>query len=252
TDFGLEDHYVGAMKGAILNRCPQAHVVDISHGIPPFSVLSGAYALSQAAPYFPRGTVHVVVVDPGVGTTRRAILVSAGGHTFIAPDNGVLTLALEHLRPSVVRQIANAELFRHPVSATFHGRDIFGPVGAAIAAGVDAQIVGPEIVDYVTLSDTEPQQTGTASWRGIALSVDRFGNIITNFPASEFARPGLVLSVAGSQIREIYPTFGAAPEGAIFLYTGSSGFLEIAANRASAAQTLRVQAGAPLELSLDR
>jgi S-adenosyl-L-methionine hydrolase (adenosine-forming) len=250
TDFGLQDHYVGAMKGAILSRHPQAQIVDISHEIPAFSLLSGAYAIAQAAPYFPPGTVHVVVVDPGVGTNRRAIVVSTDEQTFVAPDNGVLTLALKRAPGYIVRLIENADLFRHPVSSTFHGRDIFGPVAASIASGVDPASVGPEIADLILLGGTEPEQTAPGRWRGLVLSSDHFGNLITNFPSLEFGRSGVAILVAGQDVRDFQATFGSVPEGALFLYNGSSGFVEIAANQSNAAQALGAKAGDPVELIL--
>ena len=148
TDFGLTDHFVGTMKGVILGICPAAQIVDISHGVTPFEIAEGAYLIAQAWRYFPKKTVHVVVVDPGVGSARRPILVEAGGQYFLGPDNGVLSMVYLHEKCKV-RHIVNEEYFRHPVSRTFHGRDIFAPVGAHLAAcGFQALLGGlSEMVD---------------------------------------------------------------------------------------------------------
>ncbi len=144
TDFGLSDHYVGTMKGVILSRCPQIVIVDITHDLPAFSILAGAYTISQAARFFPPGTIHVIVVDPGVGTCRKPILAEAAGHLFIAPDNGVLTLILAEDKQAVVREITNRAFWRHSPSETFHGRDIFAPAAAVIASGAEtAENAGP-------------------------------------------------------------------------------------------------------------
>ncbi len=192
TDFGLRDHYVGTMKGVILSRCPEAHIVDISHGVPPFSLWTGAYTIDQAAPYFPAGTIHVVVVDPGVGTTRRAILAEAIGQQFIAPDNGVLSMILARDPGAVVREITNQELFLPAVSATFHGRDIFAPVAASVACGrARPEEVGPILTAVERLPNVEPVQQANGDWVGTVLSVDHFGNVITNFRASRFSDPRL-------------------------------------------------------------
>src|SRR5258708_3983906 len=163
TDFGLGDQYVGTMKGVILGIGPDAQIVDISHGVRPFAIAEGAYTIAQAWRYFPAGTVHVVVVDPGVGTSRRPILVEAGGHFFIGPDNGVLSMV--YLRePAKVRLISNERLFRQPVSGTFHGRDIFAPVAAHVAAGVAPVDVGDVIDDYLQPDFVTPRRIDAGTW----------------------------------------------------------------------------------------
>ena len=145
TDFGLADHYVGTMKGVILSRCPGAQLVDISHEIPPFSIFSAAYTIDQAALYFPPGTVHLIVVDPGVGTPRRALCAEALGHLFVAPDNGVLSLVAARDANLRARELTNRELWLRTPSATFHGRDIFAPAAAALASGsARFEDVGPD------------------------------------------------------------------------------------------------------------
>src|SRR5262245_47634357 len=148
TDFGLSDHYVGTMKGVILGICPEARIVDVSHDITPFEIGEGAYVIAQAYRYFPKKTVHVVVVDPGVGTARRPVLMEAAGQYFIAPDNGVLSMVQLRERGAKFRLVSNSKYFLPKVSTTFHGRDIFAPVAAHLAAGVPPVRIGKRIGDY--------------------------------------------------------------------------------------------------------
>src|SRR5690348_2761518 len=155
TDFGLADHFVGTMKGVILGICPQAQIVDISHEVAPFAIAEGAYLVAQAYRYFPKKTVHVVVVDPGVGSGRRAILVEAAGQFFVAPDNGVLSMIYARERHRV-RAITNGRYFLKPVSQTFHGRDIFAPVAAHLAAGVSAAKIGKAVTGHIQLGFAKP------------------------------------------------------------------------------------------------
>src|SRR5580698_831658 len=185
TDFGVSDHYVGVMKGVILGICPDAQIVDISHQVSPYAIAEGAFLIAQAYPAFPRGTIHVVVVDPGVGSDRRPVLVEAAGQFFVTPDNGVLAMIFAREK-HVVREISNAQYFRIPVSQTFHGRDIFAPVAAHIAAGVGASSIGGTITDYVRPSFGKPRQAGPSTWTGEILHVDRFGNVVTNFHGDDF------------------------------------------------------------------
>jgi len=243
TDFGLTDHYAGTMKGVILERCPNAHIVDISHQVPAFSVWSGAYSISQAAPYFPAGSIHVVVVDPGVGTDRRAILAEASGQLFIAPDNGVLSLVLEPAPQARVREITRTELFRPAVSSTFHGRDVFAPVAAALASGVAGpESVGCSISDFVLLHGIQPKKTGPGQWLGRVLSVDHFGNVITNFKVDRFSPGGFTVEAPLHTVREFRNTFGDAGREC-FSYFGSSGYIELGINQQSAAAFLGIHAG---------
>jgi hypothetical protein len=241
TDFGLQDHYVGAMKGVILSRCPEAHLVDITHDIPPFSLYAGAYAVDQAAPFFPPGTIHVVVVDPGVGTDRKPLLVECQQQFFIAPDNGVLSLALARTTRNTAREITNRDLWLPHPSSTFHGRDIFAPVAAALASGTSrAEDIGPLLEHIQRLPDLEPIQLDHGAWQGKILSVDRFGNLVTNFrlPGGSFS-----LTIGEHVITEFRQSFGAATPGLVFAYFGSSGYLEIAMNQGNAARTVRAAAG---------
>jgi S-adenosylmethionine hydrolase len=248
TDFGLQDHYAGTMKGVILSRCPQAQIVDITHDIPRFSLYAGAYAVDQAAPFFPPGAIHVVVVDPGVGTDRKPLLVEFREQFFVAPDNGVLSLLLTRNGGSTAREITNREPWLPRPSSTFHGRDIFAPVAAALAAGIARpEDVGPLLENIQRLPDLQPVELEPSVWRGKILSVDRFGNMITNFgpPAGSFS-----LRIGERQIDEFRQSFGEAAQGLVFAYTGSSGYLEVGMNRENAAQTLRAVAGDSITLRL--
>lgn len=254
TDFGLANHYVGTMKGVLLSRCSGAQIVDVSHEIPAFSIRAGAYAIDQAARYFPVNTVHVVVVDPGVGTARRALAVEAAGQYFVAPDNGVLSLVLLRDRNSTCYEIVNRDWWLPNTSSTFHGRDVFAPVGAALASGV-AQIheLGRVVDDVELLPDLEPEQMEAQCWRGVVLSIDRFGNVITNFGASAFrqiAHSQFGLSAKEGTVTEFHRTFGEAPPGVCFAYFGSSGYIELGMNQANAAEVLGVSAGSAITLRL--
>ncbi|HUK16576.1 MAG TPA: SAM-dependent chlorinase/fluorinase [Bryobacteraceae bacterium] len=250
TDFGLADHYVGAMKGVILGICPLAQIVDISHEVKPFAIQEGAYLIAQAYRYFPKKTVHVVVVDPGVGTSRRPILLEAAGQYFIAPDNGVLSmiyLAEKHK----IRLISNPRYFLESVSRTFHGRDVFAPVAAHLAAGVPAARMGKPIEDYLRPASAKPVRTGKRTWTGQVLRIDRFGNIITNFHVGDF--PNLdqrdhSLAIGPVEISVLSHTYTECGPGELFLIFGSSGYLEVSLNQGSAAKKIACETGATAEL----
>ena len=238
TDFGLSDHYVGTMKGVILSRCPAANVVDICHGVTPFSIWEGAYTIAQAASFFPPATIHVVVVDPGVGTSRKAILVESQQQFFVAPDNGVLSF---FLADATVRELANANLFLKAVSSTFHGRDVFAAVAGSLAAGTPPQEVGALLQTPVTLEGMTPQSLGVNRWAARVLSVDHFGNVITNVPADRLQ--AVTFETGQGVLNRRYATFAQALAGEIFLYPGSSGFIEIALNQGRAADALSLLPG---------
>jgi S-adenosylmethionine hydrolase len=252
TDFGTIDHFAGVMKGVILRIAPKATVVDITHEISPFSLHEAGFVVSQSYPYFPAGTVHVVVVDPGVGSSRRAIAVEAAGQFFVGPDNGVFSML--YMREQCrVFGITNRELMGHELSQTFHGRDVFAPVGAHLITGVPVSQVGDEIDDYhrVTVGIV-PERTGKRIWTGAILKIDRFGNIITNFLATEL--PDLTLQsfemqIGFQKIDTITRSYADA-KGDFFAILGSSGYIEISANQQSAAKLLGVTVGAPVELTL--
>jgi S-adenosylmethionine hydrolase len=253
TDFGTSDHYVAAMKGVILGICPDAQLVDITHGIPAYNILDAAFTLSQAWRCFPPGTVHLVVVDPGVGSSRRALLAEAGGHLFVAPDNGVLTMVQRAAGGLKTRELKDRRFFRHPVSGTFHGRDIFAPVAAHLASGVPPPEFGDEMNDPVILPVGDPVEISPRVWTGTILHVDHFGNIVTNYPvelSSELAKDSFEVRLGGYRIYQYYKDYISSAAGEVFLIEGSSGYLEISARQAHAASQVGGSAGDPLILRL--
>ena len=246
TDFGLSDHYVGAMKGVILGICPDAEIVDITHQVSPYAIGEGAFTIAQAYRYFPPRTVHVVVVDPGVGSGRRPIVVEAAERLFVGPDNGVFGMIFAR-EEHTVRLIQNRQYFREPVSHTFHGRDIFAPVAAHLAAGVAPSRIGEILKDYVRPPFEIPRQTSVQTWVGEILKVDRFGNVITNFLAADF--PALAeLTVGQAKARRLLRSYTEAPEGELAVIAGSSGYLELSLNRGSAAEKIGCRAGDVCEI----
>jgi S-adenosyl-L-methionine hydrolase (adenosine-forming) len=255
TDFGTNDHFVGAMKGVIVDIAPDVQIVDISHAVQAFDVLDGALAISQAYSYFPSGTIHLVVVDPGVGTTRRPILASSDGYHFVAPDNGVLSMVYAKEQRMHVRHITSEHYFRQPVSNTFHGRDIFAPVAAYLAKMVDSHKFGDEIEDYVRFAAPKPKAAGENRLRAVVLKVDRFGNLITNVtpedaPALFTPSAKFKIVVGSREITDIRKNFAEGEPGEVFGILGSMGYLEIVANRAAAAQIIGAGKGAEVNIFL--
>src|SRR5271165_6988726 len=250
TDFGTSDHFAATMKAVVLSIAPRAHIVDITHDVTPFEVVEGAYTLAQAYRYFPAKTIHVVVVDPGVGSARRPILAEMAGQFFVAPDNGVLSMVFAREKAKV-RHITTEKFMLRPVSRTFHGRDVFSPVAAHLALGVPPSRFGKLIEDYVKLSLGKPTRTGKRVWTGLVLKVDRFGNLITNLHIDEFPEiknRRFELNAGLQQISRLAETFSECPPGELFVVSGSSGYLEVAANQGSAAKILGVAGGSPVEL----
>lgn len=256
TDFGSNDHFVGAMKGVILDIVPDAQIVDICHAVQAFDVLDGALTISQAYSYFPNRTVHVVVVDPGVGTARRPIVASCDKYHFVAPDNGVLSLVYAREPRMHVRHITSEHYFLQPVSNTFHARDIFSPVAAYLAKEVDSLKFGEEIEDYVRFSAPKPKAVDGNRLRGVVLKVDRFGNLITNITPQDApmifgADPKAFKIVVGTrEITELHNAYAEAAPGEVFGILGSMGFLEIAANRGAAAQLTGAGKGSDVSIIL--
>ncbi|MDX6269336.1 MAG: hypothetical protein QOD28_559 [Acidobacteriota bacterium] len=274
TDFGAADYFVGALKGAILSVNSHAQIVDITHEIVAHDVQAGAFTLLAAYDSFPPGTIHVAVVDPGVGSTRRPLLIATDSYFFIGPDNGLFSYVCERERDVRVYQLTNEKYFRAHVSATFHGRDIFAPIAGALSNGVAPEAFGELVDDYVRLAPLAPVREGggdegAAAWSATIIHVDRFGNLVTNITrrelaGTEFAR-GAKLEIGGREIssfRRFYAdaagdgvthsasgeTEAAGGGGAdaaceLFAIWGSAGFLEIAANRASAAGLLGAERG---------
>lgn len=242
TDFSTNDHFVGAMKGVILDIAPNSQIIDICHSVQPFDVLDGALTISQAYSYFPTRTVHVVVVDPGVGTARRPIIASSDKYHFVAPDNGVLSLVYAREERMHVRHVTSEHYFLQPVSNTFHARDIFSPVAAYLAKEVESQKFGDEVEDYVRFNAPKPKAVDQNRLRGVVLKVDRFGNLITNITPQDvpmlFAEGAkrFKITVGTREITEMHNAYAEGAPGEVFGVLGSMGFLEIAANRGAAAQ----------------
>lgn len=242
TDFGTRDHYVGAMKGVVAALAPQVRVFDISHEIPSFDVAEGAFAIAQAYRYYPKGTVHVVVVDPGVGSSRRPVAVAVSGHWFVAPDNGVLSQVLESGGPFEARRIDE----RHglaTLSATFHGRDLFAPAGARLASGLPFDAAGPPASDLVLMPSV-----AVANGCGRVLHVDRFGNIVTSFRESDLPERAC-LAVGSRVVCERAASYASVPANRLFLIVGSSGYVEVSLNQGSAADAASVRAGNSVALA---
>jgi S-adenosylmethionine hydrolase len=252
TDFGLRDHYVAAMKGVILGICPEARIVDVTHEVSSYEVAEAAFLLSQTWSCFPKKTVHVVVVDPGVGSMRRPILAQSDGHVFLAPDNGVLTPVLTR-EGCKVRHVTAEQYFRKPVSQTFHGRDIFAPVAAHAASGGALGKLGPVIDNYLRLTPVRPNRTARRGWTGAILHVDHFGNIVTNIPIAEFPHvenQPFEVTIGFRTVEKLAHSYAEMPPGELFAIVGSSGYLEISANQESAAKLLGCETGAPVEIRL--
>jgi S-adenosylmethionine hydrolase len=249
TDFGLTDHYVGVMKGVILGIAPRARIVDLSHQVNPYEIGEAAFLIAQAYRYFPKKTVHVIVVDPGVGTARRPIVAEAAGQYFVAPDNGVLGM-IYACEKHKVRALGNDRYFLKPVSRTFHGRDIFSPVAAHLARGVPPGRMGRIVQDYLRPAAATPERTGKHFWTGCVLKVDHFGNVVTNFRLSDMGGRRFELVLGPHVVSKLAGNYAECRPGELFLIEGSSGYLEISTGQGSAARILGFAAGAPVEVRI--
>ncbi len=245
TDFGTRDWFVGSMKGVILGVNPQAQIVDITHEVPPGDVRVGAFVLAASYRCFPRLTVHVAVVDPGVGSGRDAIAVRTADYFFVGPDNGVLSYALAQEKVLEIRRIENAALLRQPVSHTFHGRDVFAPVAARLTQGALLDSLGAKLAGYARLDFAEPKIVGGV-WRGEIIYIDRFGNCITNLgaPGSSAGK----VRVAGKLEAPVRQFYRQGAPGEPIALVGSTGLLEIAINGGNAAQALGLAIGDVVEV----
>jgi len=250
TDFGLRDGYAGVMKGVIMSRAPGTAVVDLTHDISPGDVRTAAFVLMSSFPYFPSGTVHMAVVDPGVGSSRAAVAIKARGHYFVGPDNGVLSWAVGE-RPDAAVEIRNPALRLSPVSRTFHGRDIFAPAAAALAAGMPLNRLGPRRKEIKAIPFPKVKW-GRGETRGEVLATDRFGNAVTNiFERGARARLGtrrLAARVGDRRMPVLEAYSSARPRSPLGIF-GSSGFLEISVRDASAAEELGLAPGSRVILS---
>lgn len=252
TDFGLADHFVAVMKGVILTIAPQTSIIDITHEVPAFGILSGAFLLEQSWRAFPQGTIHVAIVDPGVGSERRPLLIEVAGHYFIGPDNGLLSFALAEANAKA-RHLNQPGYWLSNPSTTFHGRDIFAPAAAHLAAGIKAAKLGTLIKDAMRSPALIPTRLSRRTFVGTVLHTDRFGNLITNFPITQFEtlrnRP-FTLSVGLNQVELYASTYANCPPGELCVIPGSCGFYEVSITNASAAKHTGLIPGSPLELTL--
>ena len=245
------------MKGVILGIVPDAEIVDISHAVQPFDVLDGALTIAQAYSYFPTGTVHVVVVDPGVGTARRPIIASSEQHHFVAPDNGVLSLIYAREERMHVRYVSQQHYFLQPICNTFHGRDVFAPVAAYLAKRVDGEKFGEIVTDFVRFNAPKPKPVDNRTMRGVVLKVDRFGNLITNLTPQDVPmlfqenKPAFKITIGKREITDIKSTYSEGEPGEVFGILGSMGYLEISTNRGSAAQVVGVGKGSDVNIVLE-
>lgn len=241
TDFGWSSYYVGALKGVILGIAPEAQLVDISHEIPPQDVLAAAFVLRHAAGEFPPGTVHLAVVDPGVGTRRRPLVVQSSGHWWVGPDNGLFSFVLDRADRRV-RAIARADLGRPHPSNTFHGRDLFAPLAAHLCRGLDFAAVGPPIADPVRLAEAAPCKSAHRI-DGHIVHIDGFGNLVSNIAAADLASwgAGLCIRLGACVLTALCRTYEDAEPGTPLALIGSAGLLEIAVNGGHAARQLGVQ-----------
>ena len=247
TDFGTQDYFVAAMKGVILSRNWNARIVDITHDIPPQDIHAGAFNLLSTYKDFPPGTIHLGVVDPGVGSARRAIIVTCAGRLFVGPDNGLFSWICERERKWRAFAVTNESFFRQPISNTFHGRDVFAPVAAALSLGSEPQDFGSELTDIVRLESLEPIEVDDRAIQGRIIHIDRFGNCVTNLTSqvlrSRNAPTAWRMVLNGQEINSFHPFFAEAAAREIFCTSGSAGFLEISIRNSSAAKALNVQRG---------
>lgn len=248
TDFGVGSPYVAAMKGVALGICPTARLIDITHGVPPQDVPTGAMTLADACFCFPKGTVHVAVVDPGVGTERSIIAAEIDGHFFVLPDNGLLSLIASRTPPTRIVRVENREFWREEISNTFHGRDIMAPVAAHLAAGVELERLGPN-ADAIEMLDWPEPEVSKGWIVGQVLVVDSFGNCITNvehthWDQAQAGRDAPTVTCNGHAVKSCVRTYGEASPGDCIALFGSNGRLEIAIVNGDAAGTLQIGVGA--------
>jgi S-adenosyl-L-methionine hydrolase (adenosine-forming) len=247
TDFGTADHYVAAMKGVLLGICADATLVDLTHHVPRHDILAGALELSGAYRFFPAGTIFLAVIDPGVGSARRAVAVEAGEYRFVAPDNGVLTCVLSDTRPTRSVELTEPRYARPGVSRTFEGRDRFAPAAGWLASGVDLAALGAPVATLVRLDLALPRRAGECL-EGDVMRVDRFGNLVTNITRAAFddfrGSADLHIEAGTHRVEHLVATYADAPPGVVCALFGSTEHLEIACNGESAHERLRLGRGA--------
>ncbi|MCW3983573.1 MAG: S-adenosyl-l-methionine hydroxide adenosyltransferase family protein [Candidatus Bathyarchaeota archaeon] len=249
SDFGLKDPYVAEMKGVILTINPNATLIDITHKVEKYNIRMGAFILASAAPYYPKGAVHVAVVDPGVGTTRRAIIVQTKNGFFVGPDNGLLMIAAQAQGIEHIYEIANPKFMLPKVSSTFHGRDIFAPAAAHLDRGIAPQEFGPEVTDPVTPKFASVEHKNGALF-GEVLHVDDFGNVITNIPKEDLQDGTLKVTLHHLTLQlALSETYAETKLHEPTALVGSHGFLELALNQGSFAEKFHVNAGDKVQVS---
>lgn len=252
TDFGEKEGYAGILKGVIWSICPTVQIADITHEISPQDILKGALILQRAHPFFPIGTVHVAVVDPGVGTERRPITMRVSGHTFVGPDNGLFTAVIEnaevnHLQVEIYH-LTNKKLFLPVISSTFHGRDIFAPVSAHLAKGISIAEVGPLISDPVRIQLPKHEKTPTG-WKAHIIGIDRFGNIATDLPAGIIGnKKKCKIRIGRYDVIGIANTYEEGSSNVLLALANSEGYLELAIAQGSAAQITKAELGDIVEI----
>ncbi len=255
TDFGTTDYFVPAVKGAILSLHPQATLIDITHEIPPHDIQSAAFTLGACFREFPAGTVHLAIVDPGVGSSRRPIVVAADDHVLVGPDNGIFTFVYRQSSEMRVYHATEAGFFRSSVSKTFHGRDLFAPLAARLDQGLDPARVGPQVSDYESFAIADPAGNSTTlAMTGEIIHIDRFGNCITNLTTKELDRvqiaAGACLSIGSERVTRFADHFAQAEGGMLLAYPGSAGYWEIGLWCGSAAELLNVRRGSRIVLEV--
>lgn len=254
TDFGSQDYYVSAMKAVILGISPEVRFVDISHDLPPQDIMAGAWVLKNTAFLYPPGTIHLAVIDPGVGTTRHPVLVRVRDQFFVGPNNGLFSLVAENQQHRVI-QLTESRFWRETVSPTFHGRDIFAPVAAWLSTGEPPEHFGSERKELTAYRWAKPiaDDEGVQGW---VMHIDRYGNLITNIPDSLIRQydpaSTFKIYVGNAILKQISETFSEVPDGEAVALAGSSGMLEIAINKGHAAEMLGVVKGAPVSLVIQK
>ncbi|MBW1741049.1 MAG: SAM-dependent chlorinase/fluorinase [Deltaproteobacteria bacterium] len=259
TDFGLQDEYVGVMKGVILSINPRVHLIDITHNINRHDVRQAALTVNASFRYFPKGSIHVVVVDPGVGGKRKVICLEQEGHFFVAPDNGVLTMVIQHGKAKKICAITNRKYFLKPVSDTFHGRDIFAPAAAYLSKGVDMLCLGQPVAleDVTKLDVPAPFVSAKDELVGTIISIDHFGNLITNinqatlesFKGQETSKK-IVIKLGSSKIQGVSKSYDSVKIGSPVAIFGSRNLLEISLNQGNASNCFKARIGQTIKVKL--
>ena len=252
TDFGGADYFVASIKGVIYSINPVVEIVDITHQIPPHDIYNAAFTLMCCSGEFPRNTIHLVIVDPGVGSARRPIMVMADEHQFVGPDNGVFSYVYQRQQVHRIVHLTEEHYFRQPVSDTFHGRDVFAPIAAYLSKSIEWRMIGEEIADPVRFNTPMPSVISGRQVRGSVIHIDRFGNIVTNITKEELpaerVQAGARVRIGKHSTERILSHYAEAAGDELFAYFGSAGFLELAVNRQSAARMVEARRGLEVEV----